>query len=258
MKNYGLVSIITPTYNSATFIERTIEAIIAQTYSNWELLITDDYSTDNTCKIIERYAENDKRIKLLKLTANSGAGVARNNSIAQAQGRYIAFCDSDDCWYPNKLAKQLAFMEKKNCALSYTSYLRCDENNNEKGIIICKKKETLFSLKCNNGIGCSTAVYDTQRVGKLFMPLLQKRQDWGLWMKVLQKCQIAYGIKEPLTIYRVRPNSLSQQKTSLIKYNQSVYKEVLGWSSVRAVLFFWFVFTPTYLTKKLGDRYINR
>ena len=105
--DYGLVSIITPSYNSATFIAETIEAILAQTYTHWELLITDDCSKDDTCKIISQYCEKDKRVKLFHLPTNGGAGKARNNSIKEAQGRFIAFCDSDDKWYPEKLEKQL-------------------------------------------------------------------------------------------------------------------------------------------------------
>lgn len=257
MTNYGLVSIITPTYNSAEFVAETIDSIISQTYQNWELLITDDCSTDETCSIVEQYADCDSRIKLLRLETNSGAGVARNFSIENARGRYIAFCDSDDRWYPDKLEKQLAFMTEKDCGLSYTSYITCDERGSNTGIIVCRKKETLFSTKCDSGIGCLTAMYDTQKVGKVLMPLIRKRQDWGLWLKVLLKCRVAYGMKEPLAVYRLRNNSLSQKKTSLIKYNIAMYKIVLGWSSVKANLFFWIVFVPTYTLKRIRNYLIN-
>ena len=123
-----LVSIITPCYNSAKFIGETIDSIQAQTFKDWELIITDDCSTDNTTEIIERYIAADPRIKLYKLEKNSGGGVARNNSIKAAKGRYIAFCDSDDRWHPWKLAKQLEFMQKNDYAFSYTSYMTCDED----------------------------------------------------------------------------------------------------------------------------------
>lgn len=257
MTDYGLVSIITPTYNSVAFVAETIESIIAQTYLNWELLVTDDCSTDETCSIIERYAAADKRIKLFRLDTNSGAGSARNFSIDRAQGRYIAFCDSDDRWYPEKLEKQLAFMTDKDCGLSYTSYLTCDERGDNTGIVVCRKKETLFSTKCDNGIGCSTAIYDTQKVGKIRMPLIRKRQDWGLLLRILSKCRVAYGMKEPLAIYRLRNNSLSQKKSSLIKYNIAVYKTVLGWSSVKSNLFFGIVFAPAYTLKRIRNYLIN-
>jgi len=127
MDNFGLVSIITPSYNSSSFIAETIESILSQTYLNWELLITDDCSTDRSVEIIERYIQRDSRIKLFRLEKNCGAGVCRNRSISEAKGRFIAFCDSDDRWCPEKLEKQLAFMRGKDCALSYTSYMTCDE-----------------------------------------------------------------------------------------------------------------------------------
>ena len=256
--NHGLVSIITPAYNSAEFIAETIESIIAQTYTDWELLITDDCSTDATCEIVQRYAAADSRIKLFQLDKNSGAGVARNYSIGEARGRYIAFCDSDDRWYPSKLEKQLAFMAERDCGLSYTSYITCDERGGNNGIVVCKRRETLFSMKCDCGIGCLTAVYDTQKVGKVLMPQLRKRQDWGLWLKVLSKCGTAYGMKEPLAIYRLRTDSLSNKKSSLIKYNMAVYTYVLVWSKPKAFIFFWCVFAPSYVMKKFRQRYINR
>lgn len=120
-EDYGLVSIITPSYNSSRFISQTIESILSQTYTNWELLITDDCSTDKTREIVKSYQRKDPRIKFFQLKENSGPGVARNHSIEMAKGRFIAFCDSDDRWYPEKLEKQLAFMAKKRCMLSYTS-----------------------------------------------------------------------------------------------------------------------------------------
>ena len=258
MKDYGLVSIITPSYNSAPFIVETIESILSQTYDNWELLITDDCSTDNSIEIIERYVQQDARIKLFRLTENSGAGICRNHSIREAKGRFIAFCDSDDCWKPEKLEKQLAFMLERDCALSYTSYLVCDEQSRITGIVVGRAKETYASMQRDDGIGCLTAVYDTQKVGKIYMPELRKRQDWGLWLKILEKCGVAYGMKEPLAIYRVRSGSISRNKLSLVKYNLNVYKKILRFSALKSYLFFYFVFLPTYFMKKLGQKYINR
>lgn len=255
--NNTLVSIITPTYNSGEFIAETIDSILSQSYKNWELLITDDCSKDNTIEIIEQYIKEDRRIKLFKLEKNSGAGVARNNSISKAQGRYIAFCDSDDRWYPEKLERQLLFMQKLGCDFSYSSYLTCTEEGENNGIIVCPKQITFNSNLKDCKIGCLTAIYDTQKIGKIYMPLIRKRQDWGLWMKVLKECKIGYGIKEPLAIYRLCNNSISSNKKSLIKYNIGVYQEVLGWSKLRATLFFIFCFTPAYIKKRLVNRIIN-
>lgn len=251
MKDYGLVSIITPSYNSSKFIADTIEGILKQTYPNWELLITDDFSTDNSIEIINKYVQQDSRIKLLKLGKNSGAGVCRNKSIEAAKGRYIAFCDSDDVWMPHKLEKQLAFMEKMDCALTYSSYMQMDEVGNEKGIVVCMRKIDYASMKRDDGIGCLTAMYDTEKVGKMYMSSLRKRQDWGLWLEILAKCKVSYGLKEPLAYYRLRSDSISNKKTALIKHNINVYRKILKFSDLKSYLFFFFIFMPTYICKKI-------
>lgn len=253
-----LISIVTPSYNCSDFISETIKSIQSQTYGNWELLITDDCSTDNSCEIIQKLADEDQRIKLLKLETNSGAGVARNNSIKEAKGRFIAFCDSDDRWYPDKLEKQLKLMMEKDCGLSYTSYMTCSEDGNLNGIVVCRNHETLSSIMRDDKMGCLTVMYDTEKVGKVFMPSIRKRQDWAMKLMVLQKCRDAYGLKEPLAYYRLRNNSISHKKRALVKYNIAVYQEVFSWSKFRASIFFLFVFMPNYLIKKLGLRYINQ
>ncbi len=257
MKDYGLVSIITPSYNSSIFIADAIEGILAQTYQHWELLITDDCSTDDSVAIIEEYVKKDARIKLRKLKVNSGAGVCRNKSIEVAQGRYIAFCDSDDVWSPQKLEKQLAFMEKKDCALVYSSYLLIDESRNERGIMVCMSKIDFASIKRDGGIGCLTAMYDAAKVGKMYMPPMRKRQDWALWLNILAKCKVAYGIKEPLAYYRIRTDSISNNKLSLVKYNINVYRTVLKFSVLKAYLYFLFIFMPNYMWKQLRFKINN-
>lgn len=258
MKNLELVSIITPSFNCSSFIAATIESIQSQTYQNWELLITDDCSSDDTREVIRVYADKDSRIKLLELEKNSGAGVARNNSIKAAKGRYIAFCDSDDRWYPDKLEKQLNYMNVKDCGMSHTSYMTCDEKDQINGIVICRKKESLNSACKDDKMGFLTVIYDTLKVGKVYMPELRKRQDWALKLKVLQLCGISYGMKEPLAYYRKRSDSISSNKRSLIKYNIAVYHQVLGWSKIKSNLYFYFVFMPTHLIKRLYLRYLNK
>lgn len=252
-----LVSIITPSYNCSEFIEKTIKSVQNQTYKNWEMLITDDCSTDNSVEIIKAFAFKDPRIKLFQLEKNSGAGVARNKSIEHAQGKYIAFLDSDDKWMPEKLEKQIAFMQEKQCGLSYTSMINIDEHDNEIGIEVAPKRHTLSQNKRDDKVGFSTAVYDQEVVGKIFMPTIRKRQDWGLVLSVLKKCKVAYGIKQPLAYYRIGHDSLSKNKLALVKYNIAAYKSVLGWSSLRAHLFFSFVYLPSYLSKKLFLKMIN-
>lgn len=246
----ALISIITPTYNSIQFIEETIRSIIKQTYQNWELLITDDCSTDGTWTLLKEYVKRDGRIKIFRLDVNSGAGVARNNSIKHAKGQYIAFCDSDDQWKPNKLEVQLSFMEKNNCALSYSSYSIVSEKGTEIGDVIAKSEINHRVMLRNNYIGCLTAMYDTQKLGKVYMPEIRKRQDWALWLLILKKTDKACGIKESLALYRDRSDSISSNKMDLLKYNWIIYREVEGLSipksSICMIQFFYY-----YIMKKI-------
>lgn len=250
MTDYGLVSIITPSYNSAEFIAETINSILAQTYTNWELLITDDCSSDNTCVIIEQFASEDTRIKLFRLSENSGAGVARNKSIKEAKGRFIAFCDSDDCWLPEKLEKQLEFMVSNAYVLTYTSYIQCNKKGEPVRIVNSSRKVSYYGLIRDNKIGCLTAIYDTKIIGKIYMPVIRKRQDWGLWLLIVKKCRFAFGLLEPLALYRMREGSISAKKMDLISYNINVYKQVLHFSMFKSYLTFYLLFMPTYIFKK--------
>ena len=258
MEDFGLVSIITPCYNGGKFIGQMIESVQKQTYTNWELLITDDCSTDNSCDIILSYAKTDSRIKLFKLPHNSGAGVARNNSIEKACGAFIAFLDSDDFWMSSKLEKQLSFMLNGDYALTYTSYLTCNEDGDVTGIVIAPKKHTFFNNKCDDKVGFSTSIYSVTKLGKRFMPIIRKRQDWGLVLSILKDCRVSYGLKEPLSYYRKGQDSLSKNKYSLIKYNVAAYQSVLNWPYWYATIFFWLVYVPCNLCKKMEQKYINR
>lgn len=164
------------------------------------MIIVDDVSPDNSNKIIEEYCKKDSRIKLIKLKENSGPAVARNRAI---KGRYIAFLDADDLWKPEK---QINFMIEKNCALSYSAY----ETMSEEGkIIVPPSKLSYKDILKTNYIGCLTAIYDTQKV---YMPLIKKRQDYGLWLKILKETDFAYGLDESLATYRLMSNSVSSNK----------------------------------------------
>lgn len=239
-----------PSYNSV-YISESIDSILAQTYKNWELLITDDCSTDSTREIVSEYVTRDPRIKLFKLNQNSGAGVARNNSIEHAHGRFIAFCDSDDMWLPEKLEKQLAFMLDNGYEFSFTSYYSCSEDAVVDNFVKCKSRVDLFSLIKDCSVGCLTAMYDTSRIGKILMPTIRKRQDWGLWLTIIQKCKYGYGIKEALSKYRLCSTSISANKFSLVKYNVRVYNQVLGYSIIKSYAIFFTLFMPSYFLKKI-------
>jgi glycosyltransferase involved in cell wall biosynthesis len=222
----SLVSIITPSYKSEKFISQTIESVLAQTYQNWEMVIVDDVSPDNSNEVIKQYVKNDNRIKLIKLEKNSGPAVARNRAIEEAQGRYIAFLDADDLWKPNKLEKQLAFMDANELALSYSSYELIDEEGGSLGLFTTKEKVTYEDLLKTCSIGCLTAIYDTKPIGKVYMPNIIKRQDYGLWLKILKKTNHAKGILEPLATYRILKNSVSSNKFKAAYYVWRLYRDV--------------------------------
>lgn len=248
--NEGLVSIITTLYNSGDFIADTIKSVLAQTYSNWELVITDDCSIDNGPSLVESYAAKDPRIRLLRLEKNGGPGVARNNSILNARGQYIAFLDSDDMWMPDKLERQLAVMRETGCGMVYSGYYTCDENNKITGLIKCRQRIPYWRIVCDNAVGFLTMMYDTKVTGVELLPEIRKRQDWGLNIKIIRKCRVAYGIKEPLAMYRIRQGSVSRGKFSLVKFNVGIYRQVLGYSKFRSIVTFLFVFLPFYFGKK--------
>lgn len=254
MQDYGLVSVITASYNCSEFIGETIEAIQAQSYGNWELLVTDDCSTDNSREIVKRYADKDPRIKLLCLDRNQGAGVARNNSVRVAKGRFIAFCDSDDRWTPDKLERQLRFMAENGYVLTYTSYDTCDESGRIIGFVECLPRINYATILRDNGIGCLTAIYDASLIGMHFMPEIRKRQDWCLWIDIIKKHGMAYGLQEPLALYRVRNSSISSNKIELLKHNYSVYHKILRFNSIISLSLLFGYFLPYYFYKKLKQR----
>ncbi len=256
--DYGLVSIIMSTYNAYDHVSASIDSIMAQEYSNWELLITDDCSTDDTMAILSEYAKKDTRIKIFKNNINKGAGEARNKAIKEAQGRFIAFCDSDDLWKPEKLSTQLHFMASKGIDICYSSYLECDENGNNLNIVIAKKQVTYRDIIKNDYIGFLTLIYDTTKIGKIFMPTLRKRQDWAMKILLLKKCPQAYGITDTLAYYIIRKDSLSRNKFNLVKYNIQVYRTVLHYNRIKSLIMFLFVFMPNYFFKKLRIKIANQ
>jgi glycosyltransferase involved in cell wall biosynthesis len=221
-----LVSVIMPTYNSAAFMDVSVRSVLAQTYPHWELLIADDASSDDSHKKAQQYALEDSRIRALRLPVNGGAAEARNLAIREARGRYIAFLDSDDCWLPVKLEHQVAAMQANNWPFTYTSYTKVDESGRILGEVGVPSSVTYGELLKTCVIGCLTAMYDTRALGKVEMPLIRKRQDFGLWLRILKKTPRAYGLQEPLAIYKVRGDSISANKKSAASYTWKLYREV--------------------------------
>ncbi len=227
-KSPPLVSIITANYNCERFIAATIESVLNQTFKDWEMIIVDDLSTDNGVSIIKRYMAQDERIKLIELKTNQGPAVARNTAIAAAHGRFMAFLDSDDQWTPTKLEVQIKFMQERDIALSYTEYRKVDEQGNIISDVIERPDRVNYQFMLNsNYIPCLTAIYDAQKLGKVFMPLILKRQDYGLWLDILKRIDYGYAVHEPLALYRVRKNdSVSSNKVKSALYHWKILREL--------------------------------
>lgn len=222
-----LVSIITPSYNSSLYIGETIKSVQEQTYQNWELLITDDCSTDNTLELIKRLANNDKRIKIHQLPSNQGSGPARNNSIKNAKGKYIAFLDSDDYWVPHKLSTQVQFMEDNHLAFSHSSYGYWDENGNEirTPFRVSSTPVTYKDLLKRTEISCLTAIYNQEMIGKVYMPDLRRKQDYALWLAILKKGYSSFPQQDVLAYYRQRKGSATSKKYHLIVKHYSFLRQ---------------------------------
>ena len=230
-----LVSIITPSYNSSKFIEETIASVQAQTYSHWEMLITDDGSTDNSFEIIKKFCKKDSRIKLFSIK-NAGPAVARNNSIKHAKGKYLAFLDSDDLWMPEFLSTSIKFITKSE-GFIFSSYKRCNEitlKEQYKDFIVPENVTYMDILKTNS-ISCLTAFIDIEKLGKYFMPNIMYRQDMGLWLQYLKKINHAVGIKKPLAIYRIREESLSRNIKNLLLHQWSFYRKIENLTFIASV-----------------------
>lgn len=236
------VSIITPTYNCADFIGETIESVISQTYSHWEMIIVDDCSTDNTEEIVKKYCDLDKRIKYIKLKENSGAAIARNKAMELSKGKYMAFLDSDDLWDENKLECQIRFMEGNGYNITCTNYEQIDESGKSMNRIIKTKDKTDYNgvlLTCP--VGNSTVMYNVEKLGKFQVPNIRKRNDDALWLQMLKREKYIYGMKSNLMKYRIRSNSISSNKLDLIKYHWYLYRKIENLSVVRSSfhIIFW-------------------
>lgn len=223
-KMSDLVSIIMPSYNTARYIKESIESVIKQTYKNWELIIVDDYSTDNTDSVVE--SMKDSRIKYIKNEKNLGAAASRNRALREAKGRWIAFLDSDDLWHREKLEKQIAFMEKNHIAFSYTNYEIIDENGKEQGIKVTgPKRITKRGMFHYCWIGCLTVMYDYKTIGEIQIEDIKKNNDYAMWLKVCKKAN-CYLLDEVEAKYRKgRQGSISTHSyTKLIIWHYRLYR----------------------------------
>lgn len=213
-----LITIITPNYNCEKYISQTIESVLAQTYSNWELIIVDDCSTDKSYQIALDYASKDKRIKVIKNDTNSGAAISRNKALDIAKGEYISFLDSDDLWEPDKLEKQLQFMKNNNCDFSFTRYNLIDEDNNTlKKTAKIVKKLNYFKYLHHCYTGCLTVMYRFDIAKEIRSFNIKNNNDYGLFLQVIKKSNKSMGLDKVLAHYRIRKSSISRKKLSKVK-----------------------------------------
>jgi len=238
--NNTLVSIIMPAYNAEKYIAESIDSVLNQHYSSWELLIIDDCSKDATSQIIKRYSIRDNRIKSIVLPYNVGVAGARNAGIDKAKGRYLAFLDSDDLWLPQKLAVQIEFMQKNNIAFSYTQYRQFNgEKKNSGSIIKVEKMVEYRALLKGNTIGCLTVVIDRKYISEFRMPLC-RHEDYVTWLNILKQGYVAYGLNEDLARYRKSISSLSGNKFKSIWWTWMVYTKTQNLSKNNALKYLLF------------------
>lgn len=250
MSELPLVSVIMPAYNSVGFIDQAIRSIQDQIYKNWELIIVDDASTDGTVPLVKNVMSQDKKIQLLQNRENLGAGVARNQGIRAAKGRYISFLDADDLWVPQKLQIQVRFMRENDLGMSYSSYSLISEEGEKLNKTVQALPDLSYSkLLRANYVGNLTGMYDVRKTGKVYAPTLRKRQDWALWLSVLKKAGVAQGIQNSLAIYRIRKEGISGNKFALIRYNFKVYYQFLDFGIIKSCRYMLLFFREQFLIK---------
>lgn len=221
-----VISIIMPTHNSALYIEQSIRSVISQSYQSWELVIVDDASTDRTPELLRYWDKLDGRIVICFLQVNSGPAFARNRGLAIARGRYVAFLDSDDCWHPDKLDRQLAFMDRGSFAFTCTGFEIMDADGNRLGLAPIPHGELGYNdILSNCTIGCSTVMLDRHRLAAIQFPDMRSRQDFALWLNLLRDGTKAIGIPEILTQYRLSPSGVSRNKWRAARQMWKVYRE---------------------------------
>ena len=233
-----LVSIVMPAYNSVKTIGQSIDSVRVQTFPDWELLVVDDCSSDATCSIVGRYASIDKRINLIQQPMNAGPARARNVALSVARGRYIAFLDSDDCWLPKKLERQVGFMIEKKSVLSYTLYRRfMADIEQPESIVKLPSSFTYGELLKNTGIGCLTAMINRELSGPIEFSLI-RHEDYALWLSILKRGIVANGLMEDLGRYRVSKKSVSGNKFKSALWVWNIYRNVEKLSFFCAVWYF--------------------
>jgi teichuronic acid biosynthesis glycosyltransferase TuaG len=238
MLDDNLISIVTPAWKAESFIANTIASVRAQTYTNWEMIIVDDCSPDDTSKAVSEIAQNDERIKLVRHSVNGGPSAARNTGVSHANGRWIAMLDSDDSWLPNKLEKQINFQKNLGCKLTYTSYRRIFPQENKVGDFVrVPETITYAQLLGNTAIATSTVMIDRKLAGDIHFKKIYY-DDFGCWLDSLRDGSVAYGLQEDLMRYSVLQNSVSRNKLRSAKEVWKTYRSVENLSLLKSTYFF--------------------
>ena len=250
-----LVSIIMPSYNTAEYIAESIQSVLAQTYQNWELIIVDDCSPDNTDEVVAAFS--DPRIRYFKNETNSGAAVSRNKALREAKGKWIAFLDSDDLWLPDKLERQSSFMERNGYHFSYTKYSMIDESSRPMGLRVTgPRKITKVGMYNFCWPGCLTVMYDSELVGCVQIADIKKNNDYAIWLEVIRYAN-CYLFAEDLARYRRRSGSISNHKyLKMVKWHYKLFHEALGKNAVVAAALtvnnlFWGAFKKLFYKKRI-------
>lgn len=233
-----LVSVVMPAYNASKTILGSIESVLSQSFKSLELIVVDDCSNEDLERLLKPTLSSDSRLRFVRLERNYGAAFARNIAIELAVGRYIAFLDSDDLWFPNKIETQISFMCENDVAFSYSAYEKIDENGKTFGVMGVSERISYTDLLKTCSIGCLTAIYDTNKVGKIYMPINTKREDFGTWLMILKKVDYAYGVNEVLAQYRVYDSQTSSKKTKMAKENWRLYRDVEKLGLLKSVYYF--------------------
>jgi teichuronic acid biosynthesis glycosyltransferase TuaG len=219
------VSIIMPVHNGAQFVAEAIASVRAQTRGDWELLVVDDCSSDETALIAGQHAAQDARVRMLRTAANVGSSAARNLGLAHRGGRYVAFLDADDLWLPEKLEKQLEFMWRCNASFSFTAYRKFGPDG-AGGVIHARDSTSWRDMLKGNRVGCSTVVLDTHAHPRIAFPIgLGRQEDYALWLSLLRPGAVARGLDEPLAMYRIHASSKSARKLPSILAQWRVYRD---------------------------------